>query len=257
MSEIKPFIAGNWKMNGTKAEALALVGDLKEKYEALAEKYFEMLVCPPFTLIDTVATQLNGSGIAVGAQTLSALGNGAHTGEISTDLLKDVGASYVIIGHSERRTDQRESNAECKAKAEKAIADNLKVILCIGETQEEKDSGFTIEILTKELTESFPENASAENLVIAYEPMWAIGTGRTPTAQDIEKVHAGIRETLESLIGIDDAAKMRILYGGSVKPSNAGEILHIRNVNGALVGGASLKAEDFWAIAEASNYNKR
>lgn len=257
MSEIKPLIAGNWKMNGSKAMALELVKELHTKYLNQQEKNFDLLICPPFTLIDTVAEQLKNSGIKVGAQNLNALDNGPHTGEISTELLKDVGASYVIIGHSERRIDQRENNQECKEKAKKAIADNLTVILCIGETKEEKDTGLTLDILTKELIESFPENASSKNMVIAYEPIWAIGTGVTPTLQDIKKVHDAIRSTLADLIGIDDAPKMRILYGGSVKPTNAKEILNISNVNGALVGGASLNAEDFWTIALAANCNKR
>ncbi len=257
MSEIKPLIAGNWKMNGSKAMALELVKELHTKYQNQQEKNFDLLICPPFTLIDTVAEQLKNSGIKVGAQNLNALDNGPHTGEISTELLKDVGASYVIIGHSERRIDQRENNQECKEKAKKAIADNLTVILCIGETKEEKDTGLTLDILTKELIESFPENASSKNMVIAYEPIWAIGTGVTPTLQDIKKVHDAIRSTLADLIGIDDAPKMRILYGGSVKPTNAKEILNISNVNGALVGGASLNAEDFWTIALAANCNKR
>lgn len=258
MSEIKPFIAGNWKMNGSLSNAVKLVSELDEKYKTLPEtKPFDLVVCPPATLISTVKNALANSGIFVGAQDVSLNLPGAHTGDLSTDLLKDVGAEYVIIGHSERRTNHQESNPECKAKAERAIADNMKVILCIGETEAEKDAGLTLDVLNKELSESFPEKASSDNLVIAYEPIWAIGTGKTPTAKDIETVHANIRETLTVLMGIDAAAKMRILYGGSVKPDNAAEILHIKNVNGALVGGASLKAADFWAIATASINKQR
>lgn len=240
---MKKLIAGNWKMNGNKA----LVEDILPKLEAAYDGRYDMLVCPPFTLI-TLAAKL-ASNVWVGGQDCHYEKSGAHTGDTSPSLLLDAGASWVILGHSERRHNHGEQSIEIKAAALSAIEDGLKVIICVGETEEEKEAGKTLDVVAEQLEASMPPDAKAENVVIAYEPVWAIGTGKVATAEDIKQVHAFIREQLIPLI--DDNKKVRILYGGSVKPSNASEILNLPNVDGALVGGASLKAEDFLGIAQA------
>lgn len=247
-------IAGNWKMNGSKDETAALSGALALKYiqfKGMEKKPFEMLICPPFPYIAMAADIVGDSGLALGGQDVSTFDNGAHTGDVSADMLKDIGATYVIVGHSERRADHHETNEIVRDKSEKAISKGLKVIICIGETEAEKDAGKTLEIIKGQLSESLPSQANHINTVIAYEPIWAIGTGRTPNVQDVEQVHLLIRNVLSDKLGLDEAEKLRILYGGSVKPSNAEKLMNATNVDGALVGGASLKADDFWAIAEA------
>ncbi|VBB68648.1 Triosephosphate isomerase [invertebrate metagenome] len=245
----RPLIAGNWKMNGLLADSLA--GTLANLMKSQQAWSFEMVVCPPFTLLHYLGTIIAGSGLALGAQDCHTRGNGAHTGDISPIMLKDVGCSYVILGHSERRTDHGEDDALVRAKATAALEAGLKVILCIGETEAERDSGKTLLVNQTQLRGSIPAGVHATNLVIAYEPVWAIGTGRTPTNPEIQDIHAFIRKELITLIGAE-AERVRILYGGSMKPGNAGEILALTDVDGGLIGGASLKAEDFWAIAQQS-----
>ncbi|WP_431300024.1 triose-phosphate isomerase [Tabrizicola sp. BL-A-41-H6] len=238
--------AGNWKMNGTSA-ALAEVAALIAAHPA---PKCEMLLCPPATLVAQMAWAAKGSALRVGGQDCHPAASGAHTGDISAAMLKDAGASHVILGHSERRTDHGETDALVKAKAAAAIAADLVAIVCIGETEAERDAGRTLDVIGSQLDGSLPEGATAATTVIAYEPVWAIGTGRTPTLAEIAEVHAFIRARLVKRIGAE-ASGVRLLYGGSVKPSNAVEIFAVPNVDGALVGGASLKAADFGAIVAA------
>jgi triosephosphate isomerase (TIM) len=246
-STIRPLIAGNWKMNGlwssmTEFEAM-IAGAAKVAAKA------DLLVCPPATLIDAFAAKLTGSkGMAIGGQDCHPDASGAHTGDISAEMLADAGASAVIVGHSERRADHGESDALVRKKAEAAWRAGLIAIVCVGESQSQRDAGQTLDICGGQLQGSLPDGARADNLVVAYEPVWAIGTGLTPTVQDVEQIHQFIRQALNARFGGEGAA-IRILYGGSVKPSNARELLGVANVNGALVGGASLKASDFLAIA--------
>src|SRR5437660_9167001 len=244
---IRPLIAGNWKMNGVKASAgelgqmVAGVGDLRRKVD--------LLICPPSTLISTFAAVAQGSHIRIGAQDCHPEASGAHTGDISAEMLADAGATAVIVGHSERRADHAESDALVRRKAEAAWRAGLTAIVCVGETREQRDAGKALEICGGQLAGSLPDGSSAGNLVVAYEPVWAIGTGLTPTSGDVEQVHRFIRDFLIGRFN-GEGAKVRILYGGSVKPSNAAELMGVANVNGALVGGASLKAADFLAIAK-------
>ena len=210
------------------------------------------MVCPPFTLLSSVKKALRGAKVAMGGQDCHFADKGAHTGDISPVMLKDAGCQYVIVGHSERRTDHYESDELVQKKAAAAIAAGLKVIICIGETEAERDAGKTIDICTAQINGSVPECSTAQNTVIAYEPVWAIGTGRTPTTAEVEDVHAAIRKVIGKKLGRANANKMRILYGGSMKPSNAKELLALPDVDGGLIGGASLKVADFMAIAEAS-----
>ena len=244
---IRPLIAGNWKMNGLRA-SMAEFEAMVAGASAVAAKA-DLLVCPPATLIAAFAAKLGGSkGVAIGGQDCHPKASGAHTGDISAEMLADVGASAVIVGHSERRADHGESDALVRQKAEAAWRAGLTAIVCIGETQSQRDAGQTLDICRGQLQGSLPDGARADNLVVAYEPVWAIGTGLTPTAKDVEQIHRFIRETLDGRFN-GEGARMRILYGGSVKPSNARELMGVANVNGALVGGASLKAADFLAIA--------
>lgn len=208
-----------------------------------------MLVCPPAIWILPVVEAVKGR-VAVGAEDAHAAESGAHTGDISVPMIKDAGALFVIVGHSERRTDHHETNEEVKAKAEAVISHGLTAVICIGETEAERDAGKTIEVCRTQIQGSVPDNATAGNVVIAYEPVWAIGTGRTPTTQDVAEVHAAIRAEIAAKLGKETADGMRILYGGSVKPSNAAELMALADVDGALVGGASLKVADFWSIIE-------
>jgi triosephosphate isomerase (TIM) len=246
-SNIRPLIAGNWKMNGLRA-AMAEFEAMIAGAPGVAGKT-DLLVCPPATLIAVFAAKLAASkGIAIGGQDCHPKASGAHTGDISAEMLADAGARAVIVGHSERRADHGESDALVRQKAEAAWRAGLTAIVCIGETQSQRDAGQTLEICRGQLRGSLPEGARADNLVVAYEPIWAIGTGLTPTAKDVEQIHQFIRETLSGRFN-GQGAGMRILYGGSVKPSNAQELMGVANVDGALVGGASLKAADFLAIA--------
>jgi triosephosphate isomerase (TIM) len=244
---IRPLIAGNWKMNGLRSsmaefEAM-LVGASKVAAKA------DLLVCPPATLIAAFAAKLAGSkGLLIGGQDCHPKPSGAHTGDISAEMLADAGASAVIVGHSERRADHGEDDSLVRQKAEAAWRAGLTAVVCIGETRSQRDAGKTLDICRGQLQGSLPEGARADNLVVAYEPVWAIGTGLTPTAKDVEQIHQFIRQTLSARFN-QEGVRMRILYGGSVKPSNARELMGIANVNGALIGGASLKATDFLAIA--------
>ena len=243
---MKKLAAGNWKMNGTSA-ALAEVRALIAAHPAPA---CEMLLCPPATLLAQVAAAARGTALLVGGQDCHPRASGAHTGDIAAAMLADAGAAFVILGHSERRADHGETDALVRAKAGAALAAGLVAIVCIGETEAERDAGRTLAVVGRQLDSSLPEGATAANLVIAYEPVWAIGTGRTPTLAEIAEVHGFLRDRLRGLVGAE-AAGVRLLYGGSVKPSNAAGIFALRDVDGALVGGASLKAADFGAIVAA------
>ena len=243
---IRPLIAGNWKMNGLKA-SMAEFEVMLAGAKPLAAKA-DLLVCPPATLLAAFADRARGKEIAVGAQDCHPKVSGAHTGDISAEMLADAGARAIIVGHSERRADHGEGDALVRQKAEAAWRAGLTAIVCIGETQAQRDDGKTLHICGGQLSGSLPDGATSANLVVAYEPVWAIGTGLTPTTADVEQVHQFIRKTLTDRFK-DEGAKIRILYGGSVKPSNAAELMAVANVNGALVGGASLKAADFLAIA--------
>jgi triosephosphate isomerase len=244
---IRPLIAGNWKMNGLRA-ATAEFEAMLAGAPAVAAKA-DLLVCPPATLVAAFAEQARGSkNLSVGAQDCHPKASGAHTGDISAEMLADAGAGAIIVGHSERRADHGESDALVRQKAEAAWRAGLTAIVCIGETQAQRDSGQTLDICRSQLNGSVPDKATSDNVVVAYEPVWAIGTGLTPTAGDVEQIHGFIRELLIARFSAQ-GMKMRILYGGSVKPSNARELMAVANVNGALIGGASLKASDFLAIA--------
>jgi triosephosphate isomerase len=244
---IRPLIAGNWKMNGLTASIAEFDVMLKRAAEVAAKA--DLLVCPPATLIAAFADRARGSTVALGAQDCHPKASGAHTGDISAEMLADAGASMIIVGHSERRTDHGESDVLIKQKTEAVWRAGLVAIVCVGETQAQRDAGHTLDILHGQLSLSLPEGSLADNVIVAYEPVWAIGTGLTPTAKDVEQIHGFIRELLTSRFK-EEGARMRILYGGSVKPSNAAELMAVKNVNGALVGGASLKAADFLAIAK-------
>jgi triosephosphate isomerase len=243
---MKKLAAGNWKMNGTKASLAEVTALLDEHPDPACE----MLLCPPATLISAMAAAAAGTALMVGAQDCHPKPMGAHTGDISVTMLRDAGASHVIVGHSERRTDHGETDALVRAKAEAAVDAGLTAIVCIGETEAERDSGKTLAVIGTQIDGSIPGGATASNLVVAYEPVWAIGTGRTPTLAEIAEVHSFLRGRLRGLIGAE-AEGVRILYGGSVKPSNASDIFAVPHVDGALVGGASLKAADFGAIVAA------
>ena len=247
---MRKLIAGNWKMNGLRAEGLALARALVARAAAGDPPDCALAVCPPATLLIPVGDTLRGSGIKLGAQDCHSEMKGAHTGDISALMLKDAGCAYVIVGHSERRAEHAESDAVVRAKASAAHAAGLVPILCIGETLAECEAGEALEVVKRQLEDSLPEGLKAPQIVVAYEPVWAIGTGRTPTSADVAAVHARIRALLKERVR--DGAEVPILYGGSVKPSNALELLSVANVDGALIGGASLDAADFWAIAQSS-----
>jgi len=244
---IRPLIAGNWKMNGLKASSAEFEAMLAGAPDVAAKA--DLLVCPPATLIAAFAEKARGSkALRVGAQDCHPKVSGAHTGDISAEMLADAGASAVIVGHSERRADHCETDVLVRQKAEAVWRAGLTAIVCIGETQHQRDAGQTLDICRGQLNLSLPDGARADNLVVAYEPVWAIGTGLTPTVGDVEQIHGFIRDLLIGRFNAE-GARIRILYGGSVKPSNAGELMAVANVNGALVGGASLTAADFLAIA--------
>jgi len=245
----RPLIAGNWKMNGLKADALALAKGVAEGVKQGGWTDREVLICPPATLVMAVAESVRGSGVLVGGEDCHTKASGAHTGDISAEMLCDAGASHVIVGHSERRADHGETDAVVRAKAEAAWRAGLLPIVCIGETLAEREAGKTFSMLETQLKGSVPSGATAAKLVVAYEPVWAIGTGKTPTTPEVAAAHAHIRKVLGGLV--PDAGGVRLLYGGSVKGSNAAELLAAGDVDGALVGGASLKAGEFLAIAKA------
>ena len=246
---IRPLVAGNWKMNGASA-SLAEIAAIGDGMKNGLESVVDALLCVPATLLSRAADVLVGSTVEAGGQDCHPLESGAHTGDISAEMLKDAGASFVIVGHSERRTDHAETDAIVNAKARAAWRAGLVAVICIGETHAVREAGRTLEVLSRQLAGSVPADATHENTVVAYEPVWAIGTGLTPSADDVASAHAHIRAELAEIVG-PEAGRMRILYGGSVKPSNAGELMAVANVDGALVGGASLKAADFLGIAEA------
>lgn len=245
-AQIRPLVAGNWKMNGLTA-SLAELGAMKAGAAEFTGKA-DLMICPPATLIAQAVWHSKGSSLIIGGQDCHAKASGAHTGDISAEMLADAGAAAVIVGHSERRTDHKETDAEVKAKALAAWRAGLTAIVCVGEQLSRREAGATLKIVGGQLDGSLPDGATPSNLVVAYEPIWAIGTGLTPTPADVAHVHAFIRGKLTERYG-DAGAGVRILYGGSVKPSNAGELLTIPDVNGALIGGASLKAADFLGIA--------
>ncbi|WP_417600535.1 triose-phosphate isomerase [Pararhodobacter oceanensis] len=234
-------VAGNWKMNGRMVHLEEALGIATAS--AAAGDEVDVLLCPPATLLAPMASALTGSNTFVGGQDCHAKQSGAHTGEVSAAMLVDAGATHVILGHSERRRDHHEGSADIAAKVQAAWSEGLVAILCIGETEAERDAGSTLTVLAEQLAASLPEGATPENTVIAYEPVWAIGTGRTPSVAQIAEAHAAIRACVP--------AGIRLLYGGSVTPQNAAAIFATQNVDGALVGGASLKAEDFTPIIDA------
>ncbi|WP_421998657.1 triose-phosphate isomerase [Reyranella sp.] len=246
----RPLIAGNWKMNGLQADGIALAKAVAEGVRQAAWADREVLVCPPSTLVLAVAAAVRGSGLLVGGQNCHAKASGAHTGDVSAEMLRDAGASHVIVGHSERRADCGETDAIVRAKAEAAWRAGLTPIVCIGETLDEREAGRTLAVLEGQLTGSVPGGATADRLVVAYEPVWAIGTGKTPTTPEVAVAHAHIRKVLGGIM--EGATSVRLLYGGSMKGSNAAELLAAGDVDGGLVGGASLKADEFLAIAKAA-----
>ncbi|OCP01097.1 MULTISPECIES: triose-phosphate isomerase [unclassified Ensifer] len=247
--DIRPLVAGNWKMNGTRA-SLDQIKAMAEGVKGELSAKVETLICPPATLLYVATALCDDSPLLIGAQDCHEKQSGAHTGDVSAEMIADCFGTHVIVGHSERRTDHAESDALVRAKTDAAHAADLVAIVCIGETGDERKAGKTLDVLKRQLAESLPDAATAENTVIAYEPVWAIGTGLTPTAADVEEAHAFMRKELVARFS-NAGAKMRILYGGSVKPSNARELMGVANVDGALIGGASLKAEDFLAIYRA------
>ena len=247
----RPLVAGNWKMNGVRAalaEAQILQGRLSDPAFKAA---VDVMLCPPATLVLPLAQASSGSILLIGGQDCHTAASGAHTGDISAEMLKDAGAVAVIVGHSERRADHGELDSTVQAKAVAAHRAGLTAIVCVGETAGQRHSGLTLDVVGRQLKGSLPKGATAANTIVAYEPVWAIGTGLTPTAADVATVHKFMREALIGLCNPQEAASMRLLYGGSVKASNAKELMGIAHVDGALVGGASLKADDFLGIMAA------
>lgn len=247
---IKPLVAGNWKMNGLKSS----LDEVAQLTAGLAtggtEAVVDAMLCPPATLLAPMAAAAAGTSLSVGGQDCHVAPSGAHTGDISAEMLKDAGASAVIVGHSERRADHGETDKIVRAKAEAAYRAGLVAIICIGETAGERRAGLALRVAERQLAASLPETATAQNTIIAYEPVWAIGTGLTPTAEDVAEMHNHLRDvTVTNMAG--DGSAVRLLYGGSVKPGNAAELMAVSNVNGALVGGASLKAQDLLGIIAA------
>ncbi|MBT8416243.1 MAG: triose-phosphate isomerase [Silicimonas sp.] len=243
---MRKLAAGNWKMNGT-GESLSEIDALVAAHPAPG---CDVLICPPATLLSRLSDRTSGTAVATGGQDCHRNTSGAHTGDVSAAMIADAGGTYVILGHSERRADHDESDALVAAKAATAWDAGLIAVICVGETLEQRELGQTLDIVGEQLAGSVPDGASAENTVVAYEPVWAIGTGKVPTLDEIGAVHDDIRARLKGRFGIA-ADDIRILYGGSVKPSNASDIFGVANVDGALVGGASLKAEDFGGIIAA------
>jgi len=248
MKKMKPLIAGNWKMNGL-ADSVSEIQSVIDSFSGSVPANRDVLICPPFTLIAAYASKFDDGAIQIGGQDCHDAESGAHTGDISAEMLADAGAAFVIVGHSERRANHGETSETVKTKANAALRAGLTPIICVGESQAQRKAGEAAKIVEEQLSGSLPDGRGSEagggpEIVVAYEPVWAIGTGLTPTLDDIAEMHAKIRNQI--------GAGVRILYGGSVKPANAKEILAIENVNGALVGGASLKAADFAPIVEAA-----
>lgn len=249
MAAPKKLIAGNWKMNMLAADGVALARAVAADGQGAA---CDLLVCPPATILAAVADAVAGSAVAVGGQDCHEAESGAYTGDVSAAMLRDAGASHAILGHSERRHGLGETDARVRAKTIAAHGAGLTAIVCIGETEAERDAGRTLDVLGAQIAGSLPESGvNAANTVIAYEPVWAIGTGRTPTLDEVAAAHGHIRATLEFMLG-GDAAAVRLLYGGSMKPENAADLLSVDNVDGGLIGGASLDAASFLAIAAAA-----
>ena len=240
-------IVGNWKMNGTAASAAALAGSLASRLTK--PRRFDMLICPPAPLLAAARSAIGAAPLALGAQDCHAQPQGAHTGDVSVPMLVDAGCSHVIVGHSERRSGHGEGDSLVRAKAASAQAGGLVPVICVGETLEQRDAGANVGAVTGQLAGSLPDGSSTATAIIAYEPVWAIGTGRTPAMDDVAEVHAAIRGALRD--SVPDPHLVRILYGGSVTPRNARDILSLDDVDGALVGGASLAADQFWEIAES------
>ncbi|MDB5542814.1 MAG: Triosephosphate isomerase [Devosia sp.] len=248
-AQITPLIAGNWKMNGTTAS----LGEVQKLAGLLTQgggPRCTVVICPPATLLERLNELAASSGIVTGGQDCHPAPSGAHTGDISAQMLADAGAQYVIVGHSERRTDHHETDDLVQLKALAVHSAGLVPIICVGETEDQRDAGDALSVVAAQLAGSLPDDWTGHEIVIAYEPVWAIGTGRTPTPAEIAEMHDAIRADLETRFG-ERGAATRILYGGSMKPSNASQILRIGNVNGGLVGGASLLANDFHAIISA------
>jgi len=241
----RPLVAGNWKMNGLRSSAAEFTRIVEGAQKLTA---VDLMICPPTTLLVLLAAAAKGTPVLIGAQDCHAEPSGPFTGDLSAEMLKDAGASAVIVGHSERRSYHKETDADVRAKALAARRAGLCAIVCVGETRAEREDGRALAVVGTQLDGSVPDGATVENLVVAYEPVWAIGSGLTPTPTDVADMHAFIRRRLGSRLE-EEGQGIRILYGGSVKPSNAKELLHVANVDGALVGGASLKADEFLAIA--------
>ncbi len=252
MSKLRrPLVAGHWTMNGLRADGLARASAIRDHVKATPPRC-DVVLCPPASLLWPLGETLKGSAVALGAQDCHEKASGAHTGDLAVAMIAETGARYVIVGHSERRAGHGETDAMVAAKAAAARAAGLVPIICVGESQAERDAGRALEVVSRQVKGSVPAGAIAADTVLAYEPIWAIGTGRTPTTADIEEVHAAVRKAWAQLDGgRADAAKLRVLYGGSVKGANAAAILALAEVDGALVGGASLDAADFCAIIEA------
>ncbi len=250
MKQPKPLVAGNWKMNGTK-ESLQEIKKLNKALKKAGDTSCEVMICPPATLVRQAAKK--SGQVLIGAQNCHSAVSGAYTGDVSAEMLAEAGAVAVIVGHSERRdkSTYAETDEQVRAKAEACWRAGLVAIICVGETEAERRAGKALDIVGAQVKGSLPKGATARNTVIAYEPVWAIGTGLTPTADDVAEVHKLVREVLVTGLGGDEAGGMRILYGGSVKPANAVELMGVTNVDGALVGGASLKADDFLGIIAA------
>lgn len=241
----KPIIAGNWKMNKTAKEAVELINDLKP---LVAKSKPEVVVCVPYTALWAVAEAIKGSKIKLGAENVAWADSGAFTGEISADMLKEIGVEYVIIGHSERRQYFGETDQSVNARLKQALAKGLKPIVCVGETLAEREKNKTKKVLKKQVLEGFEGVTDFTDIVIAYEPVWAIGTGKTATAEDANKTIGYIRSLIKKTYGAEVAKELRIQYGGSMKPGNAKELMAQRNIDGGLIGGAALKATDFAGI---------
>ncbi len=246
----RPLIAGNWKMNGRRAGGVSLAAEIVRRALAASPgPRCEVLICPPAILLLPVGEVLAGGPVRLGAQDCHFEPDGAHTGDVSAAMLAGCGCRYVILGHSERRANHGETDAIVRAKTAAAHKAGLTAVVCIGETEAERERGETLSVVARQLAGSLPEGAAAVNTVIAYEPVWAIGSGRTPTLEEVAEVHADLRRELATQL--PDADQVRLLYGGSVKPGNAAALLSVAEVDGALVGGASLKADDFWGIVAA------
>ena len=243
----RKLIAGNWKMNMLKSDGLALAKAVFDR--ARGDLPFDVLICPPMSLLALVAEMPHTIGVGAQDVAVAPKAAGAFTGDVSAEMVRDLGATHTIVGHSERRAMHHEDDATVRAKAERAIGACLIPVICVGETLAEREAGQALSVVTSQIRGSVPKTATAENCVIAYEPVWAIGTGKVPTTADVAEIHGAIRAELKNILGETIADQMRILYGGSVKPSNAQELLSVPNVDGALIGGASLKIDDFWAIA--------